>query len=140
MIWLYNGEPFSTDEIDGHKAFVYIITNIVNGKKYIGAKRLQFIRRKRIKDSKRRRTYVKESDWADYYGSSEALAKDLVKYGKESFRREILRLCKTNVESRYYELKEQMDRDVLFYPAEFYNNYVGARIHRNHVLKEKKLD
>jgi len=135
-MWLLNNEPVTPDAVEGYKSFVYVITNLANGKKYVGKKRLMFIRRKKIKDSKRRKTFVKPSDWEDYYGSSEALAKDIVKYGKENFQREILRLCKSNAEASYWELWEQMSRHVLYNPIEYYNNYCGARIHRNHVLKE----
>ncbi len=133
MEWLYNGIQVLPEELEGYKSFVYIITCLVNGRQYIGKKKLQFTRRRKIKDSKRRKTFVKESDWADYYGSSEALAKDIIKYGKENFKREILRLCLTNPEASYYELMEQMTRDVLYRPVEYYNAYVGARISRRHL-------
>ena len=138
MTWLYQGSPIIPEQLLDYKAFVYIITCTVNGKQYIGKKRLQFIRKKKIKDSKRKKTFVRESDWETYYGSSEALAKDIVKYGKQAFTREIIRLCKSNSESTYWELYEQLSRHVLLDPVCFYNNYVGARIHRNHVLKEEK--
>jgi hypothetical protein len=136
-MWLYNGSEITPEEINGYKSFVYTITCLVNGKQYIGKKKLQFTRRKKIKDSNRRKTFVRESDWEDYYGSSESLARDIVKYGKDNFKREILRLCLTNTEATYYELWEQMVRHVLFNHALYYNNYVGARIHRNHVVKKE---
>jgi Putative endonuclease segE, GIY-YIG domain len=136
--WLYQGKPIEPKDLEGIKSFVYIIVNKATGKKYIGKKRLTFVRRKKIKDSKRRKTFVKPSDWATYYGSSEILAKDIVIFGKENFERRILHLCESNALASYYELKEQIDQGVLFKPAEFYNHYVGARIHRNHVLKKVK--
>jgi hypothetical protein len=77
---------------------------------------------------------VKKSDWEDYYGSSKELAKDIASLGKEHFKREILRFCETPAVATYYELKAQMEADVLLNPALYYNNYVGARIHRKHVL------
>lgn len=138
MTWLYQDGPIDPSTLEGYKSFVYIITNKATGKKYIGKKRLQFVRMKKVKDSKRRKKHVKTSDWESYYGSSELLAKDIVTYGKENFERRIIRLCESNALASYYELKEQIDQGVLFKPAEFYNHYIGARIHRNHVVKKVK--
>lgn len=136
--WLYNGQPVQPDDLEGFKAFVYIVTNEDNGRKYVGKKRLYFTRRKPIKGSTRKRKEVKESDWQEYYGSSSEVAKDIARLGKDSFRREILRFCISHAEASYWELYEQLTREVLFKPGEYYNNYVGARIHRNHVLKKDK--
>ncbi|HYT44988.1 MAG TPA: hypothetical protein VEP90_21855 [Methylomirabilota bacterium] len=136
MTWLFCGSEFTPDQIEDNVAFVYMIVNQVTEKKYIGKKRFEFTRSKKVKDKKRRVREVKSSDWEDYYGSSPEVAKDIVKYGKEKFTRIILKLCKTKGLASYYELKEQIDRGVLFQPAEYYNSYIGARIHRNH-LKEK---
>jgi hypothetical protein len=36
----------------------------------------------------------------------------------------------------YWELWHQMVNHVLFKPEKYYNAYVGARIHRKHVLKK----
>ena len=36
--WLYEGEPFTTDDIGEFFGFVYRITNLQSGKKYIGRK------------------------------------------------------------------------------------------------------
>lgn len=140
MTWLYNGTPINKEDLLKYKSFVYIIENKATGKKYIGKKRIYFVRKRKVKDSKRRKTTVKESDFETYYGSSELLAKDIVIYGKENFERRILHLCESNALATYFELKEQMDQGVLFKPAEFYNHYVGARIHRNHVLKKEKAN
>jgi len=133
-MWLYEGQEVTPEQLKDFKSFVYCVTCVVNGKQYFGKKRLQFIQKKKIKDSKRRKTFVKESDWADYYGSSAELAKDIQKYGKENFTREILHLCKTHALASYWELWEQMTRHVLLFPAEYYNSYAGARINRSHVL------
>jgi hypothetical protein len=138
-MWFYLDNPITSEQLDGFKSFVYIITNTVNGKQYIGKKKLTFIRRRRIKDSKRRKTFVKESDWQDYYGSSELLSKDLVKFGKDGFKREILHLCSSHTEATYLELKEQVTRDVLLKPAEYYNSYVGCRLNRTHLIG-KQID
>lgn len=128
------GAPITEELLDNSKAFVYCITNTINGRKYFGKKRLFFTRSKPIKDSKRRKRVTKASDWEDYYGSSTELAKDIASLGKENFTREILRICATPAVSTYYELKFQMENDVLLHPALYYNNFCGGKIHRKHVL------
>lgn len=133
-MWLYNGKEVTDEDLEGYKAFVYRITNVLTGKSYIGKKKLFFIRRMKVKDRKNRKTVTKESDWQDYYGSSDELGKDIVKFGKESFLREIIILCKTPAVSSYWELYHQMVNHVLLHPDKYYNNYAGARIHRKHVL------
>jgi len=139
-MWYYQNNPIDPEQLNGYKSFVYLITNTVNDKKYVGKKKLQFTRKKKVKNSKRRVTEIRESDWAEYYGSSEALAKDIVKYGKDAFRREILYLCNTHTEATYLELKEQVIRDVLLHPADYYNSYVGCRLNRTHLLGNRKDD
>jgi len=138
MTWYYWGDEFTPEMIEDNVAFVYMIVNQVTEKKYIGKKRFQFTRSKKVKDRKKRVRQVKTSDWEDYYGSSPEVAKDIVKYGKDKFTRLILKLCKSKGEASYYELKEQIDRGVLFQPAEYYNSYIGARIHRNHLTKKER--
>lgn len=134
MVWLFQGRNVTPEDLIGYKSFVYLITNTVNGKQYIGKKKLFFTRSKLLKDRKRKIREVKTSDWESYYGSSESLAKDIVCFGKEAFTREILYLCETPAKASYYEIREQLIRDVLLKPVEFYNSFVGCKIHRSHVL------
>ena len=116
---------------DGIVGFVYEITNLVNGMKYIGQKKT-FSRRtkKPLKGKKRRRVSVVVSDWQDYWGSNKSLQEDVELLGKENFQRVILFLCKRKVEMNYLELREQINRDVLLKPKEYYNEYCGGRISR----------
>lgn len=139
-MWYYKENPITPEEVCPYKSFVYVITNTVNQKKYIGKKKTVFMRRKKLKNSKRRIKEYKTSDWEDYYGSSEALAKDIVRYGKNVFRREILHLCNSHTEASYLEIKEQLTRDVLLNPVEYYNAYVGCRLNRTHLIGRQKDD
>ena len=134
MSWEYEGKPFSSENIDNHAGFVYEITDTVNGKKYIGKKKLSATRTlKPLKGQKRKRKVVSESDWMDYYGSSEEVKALVEEFGRERFSRKIVRLCKTTAEMSYYEMKEQIEKDVLLKPTEYYNAFVGGKIHRNHL-------
>ena len=133
-MWYYEEKPFSSEDINGHIGFVYEITDLENGKKYIGKKKLSATRTlKPLKGQKRKRKVVSESDWMDYYGSSEEVKGLVAEHGTERFSRKILRLCKTTAEMSYYEMKEQVGRDVLLKPNEYYNSFVGGKIHRNHL-------
>ena len=134
-MWFYEGKPFSSEDLDdSHIGFIYEITDTVNGKKYIGKKKLISKRRLApLKGQKRKRTVIKESDWGTYYGSSEEVKLLVQEFGVDRFTRIILRFCTTTAEMSYYEAKEQFVREVLLKPDEYYNAFIGCKIHRNHV-------
>ena len=118
--------------------FVYLITEIDSEKKYVG-KKLFWSKRKLppLKGKKRRRTVIKESDWRDYFGSSEELKQLVESTGADKYHREILHLCYSKGAMSYLELKEQIDREVLF-RDDYFNEFVGAKIHSKHVSELKK--
>jgi len=108
--------------------FIYEITNTVTGKKYIGKKQCQSrIKRKPLKGKKRNRIDYKESDWKEYTSSSNDLNNEIEKYGKDKFIFKILRTCDSKWALAYYEIKEQIDRDVLF-KDEYHNGIINCRI------------
>ena len=74
--WTYQGKP--VDEIpEEYEGFVYLITNTTNGRKYIGKKLAKFKTSKPpLKGRKNRRRGTKESDWKEYWGSSDKLQAD----------------------------------------------------------------
>ena len=85
---IYQGKEIDSipDEYEG---FVYLITNLTNNRKYIGKKLAKFKTSKPpLKGKKNRRRGYKESDWRDYWGSSDKLQADLEKLGPENFTRE----------------------------------------------------
>jgi hypothetical protein len=128
--WLYNGSIVDSEVLDNYLGFVYNITNLTNDKKYIGKKLLKRTKTKQVK-GKKKRTLV-ESDWKDYYGSNKELQADVETLGAHSFKREILRLCKTKGECNYYEAKIQFSLDVLE-KVEYYNTWIMVKVHRKHL-------
>jgi len=116
--------------IDQFEGFVYVITNNITGKYYIGKKSFWSRRTlKPLKGKKKKRRVIKESDWKDYWGSSAYLQEDIDKYGKRYFSRVIIRAYKTKWEVSYYEAKQQFDMNVLF-DKESYNGIINCRLSR----------
>jgi hypothetical protein len=138
--WTYNGKIFESDDIGEYVGFVYLITDLTNDKKYIGKKNFWSTRRlPPLKGQKRRRTKKSESDWQDYFGSNEEVKLLVEASGRSRFKREIIRLCRTKGEMSYFEAKEQFDRDVLF-RDDYYNAFIGCKIHANHVKNVVQSD
>ena len=134
-MWLFEDKEFdpADSRIEDLAGFVYCITDLNNGKKYVGKKTLWSIRRlKPLKGKTRKRVKKAQSDWMKYYGSNEEVKLLVENDGGERFKREIIRLCKTKGLMNYYEAKEQFDREVLF-SDEYYNQFIGCKIHSKHV-------
>ena len=130
-MWLYRNEVFTESQIGSYVGFVYKITNVSQTRHYIGKKLFWFSRTKLVKGKKKK---VKvPSDWPPYWSSSSELQLDVVKLGESNFIREILHLCVSKGDCNYLEMKEQIMNDVLLKPNEWYNGFVGGKIHRNHV-------
>ena len=137
-MWTYNGSEYNETPED-YQGFVYIITELDSGKKYLGKKNFwrPKVLPKNSKRSRRMRTRV-ESDWKGYYGSSKELQVLVEQRGGDNYKREIIRLCRTKGEMSYYEAKAQFDNDVLL-SDEWYNEFIGCKIHSKHLpqwLKE----
>ena len=131
-MWLYENKSFN-ETPEEYQGFVYQITELDTGKKYIGKK---FFWKPKIlpvtKTRKRRvRTRV-ESDWRNYFGSSKEVQSLIESKGKDNYKREILKFCKTKGECSYWEAKLQFEYDVLL-SDEYYNEFIGCKIHSKHV-------
>jgi|TARA_B100002019_G_scaffold177584_1_gene153323 hypothetical protein len=129
-MWYYNDKLFE-ETPEEYQGFVYQITEVDSNKKYIGKKNFWKPKILPITKTRKRRVRTRtESNWKEYYSSSDEVCK-LVESGV-NFKREILRLCKTKGEMSYYEAKLQFDNDVLF-RKDFYNNFIGCKIHAKHL-------
>lgn len=110
--------------------FIYIITNTVTGKCYIGKKQMKSVKKlKPLKGRKNKRHFDVETDWKTYTSSSNELNADIEKYGKDKFTFEIIHMCESKFELAYYEAKKQFDLDVLLKEG-YYNGIINCRIGR----------
>lgn len=133
-MWIFDGSEF-TDPLENNYGFVYIITNTESNKQYIGKKLFWHKKTKILKGKKKR--YLAESDWKNYYGSSKVLAEDVQLLGKETFKREILHLCSSKGECSYMEAKEQFFRGVLLNSDQWYNDWIMVKVHRIHLNESR---
>ena len=127
--------------------FIYEVTHIPTGKKYIGKKVLYFERNKRLgkralqalREERKakgiggrvplKQKVVSESDWMKYYGSH-AEIKQLIKEGKQDeFDREILQYVPSKKLLTYYECKYLFINEVLE-NENYINDNVLAKFYR----------
>jgi hypothetical protein len=141
MTWLYNNQSVETlpDDCIG---FVYLITNNLSGRKYIGKKLAKFskttykIVKQKNGTKKRKKIRSKiDSDWREYYGSSPELTADVITLGTKNFTREILYYCKSKSECSYIEAREQFTRKVLE-STDYYNGHIQVRVHGSHIINK----
>jgi hypothetical protein len=138
--WWYKDRVFESDEINGYYGFVYLITNTINDRKYIGRKYFWSFRKKKGQN----RRSKQESDWKNYYGSCPELKEDIKKYGRQNFKREILSLHTTLGKVNYEETRLLFVHGVLTEsltdgtPA-FYNSNVLGRYYRKDYFEPPML-
>ena len=131
-MWLYNEQQYNNTPED-YQGFVYIITELDTGKKYIGKKNFWKPKTLPITKTRKRRVRTRvESDWRKYYGSNNTVKELVESKGEQNYKREILKLCKTKGEMSYYEAKLQFENDVLLSDI-YYNEFIGCKIHSKHI-------
>lgn len=128
--WLYDDKPIDPQDVENYIGFVYIITNLLDDKKYIGKKLLKFKKTKRLKGKKKK--ILVESDWQSYYGSNDVLKNDVKQHGEDNFKREVIRFCKNKSELTYFELKEQIIHGALE-SDKYYNSWIFVRVRKEHL-------
>ena len=139
MQWIYKNDPVEQlpEECVG---FVYIITNTVSGRMYVGKKLARFkttrYKMHTQKNGKKVRKKIRgavASDWQEYYGSSDQLNRDVETLGRDQFQREILYYCRSKAECNYIEAREQFTRKVLE-SDQYYNGHIRVRVHGSLII------
>jgi hypothetical protein len=140
MTWYFQNEIVETLPEDC-VGFVYLITNNITGRKYIGKKLAKFAKTTyktvKLKNGTKKKKKIRskiDSDWRDYYGSNLELSKDVDTLGRENFKREIMFYCKSKSECSYIEAREQFTHKVLE-SRDYYNGQISVRVHGSHILK-----
>lgn len=147
--WLYEDEEITSIEQfpKNCHGFVYKITNLQNGKIYIGRKILiNTLNRKLTKKELLEQTgpgrkptkkkVVKESNWLSYWGSNKPLLEDIQELGKEKFKREIIKLTFSKKQLTYYELHYQCIFEVL--TRDSYNSNILGKFYPKDLVEEQE--
>jgi hypothetical protein len=144
MSWLFENKIIEVLPEDCI-GFVYLITNNLTGRKYIGKKLAKFSKTTykvvKLKNGNKKRKKIRnkiESDWQLYYGSNIELNQDIERLGAGNFTREILYYCRSKSECSYIEAREQFSRRVLE-SDDYYNGHIQVRVHGSHI-KGKNLN
>ena len=140
--WIYLERAFNSCYVGDYFGFVYKITNLVNGRQYIGRKYFWSFR----KPPGKKRRVKKESDWKKYYGSCPELKEDIEKLGnKIFFKREILSLHKTVGKTNDEETKQLILNGVLTESNDdgtpkYYNSNILGRYYRKDYFNEEQSE
>ena len=141
MSWLYENQKIEVLP-ENCIGFVYLITNNLSGRMYVGKKLAKFSKTTykvvKLKNGKKKRKKIKskiDSDWQQYYGSNIELNKDIEQLGSENFTREILYYCRSKAECSYIEAREQFTRKVLE-TKDYYNGHIQVRVHGSHIINK----
>ena len=129
--WIFEGTPFLSENIDDNFGFVYLITNLQNGRQYIGRKYFWQFRTPKGK----KRKVKSESDWKKYYGSCPELKEDIERLGRQNFSRTILSLHKTAGKTNFEETRQLFTNNVLTEELDtgvprYYNSNILSRYYR----------
>ena len=140
MTWLFENnivEVLPEDCV----GLVYLITNNITGRKYIGKKLAKFSKTTykvvKLKNGNKKRKKIRskiDSDWQQYYGSNIELNQDIERLGAGNFTREILYYCRSKAECSYIEAREQFNHTVLE-SDDYYNGHIQVRVHGSHIKK-----
>lgn len=149
-MWIYKEKEIKelTDFPEDTYGFIYKVTHIPSGKKYIGKKVLFFernvplskkqleeLKEERREEGKRGKTPTKikirkESDWKTYYGSQKEV-KEVVKQSNSSdISREILHIVSCKKLLTYFETKYLFIEGVIENQNQFINDNILGKFFR----------
>lgn len=145
-MWIYQNKEINelSDMPVGTFGFVYEVTHIPSGQKYIGRKQLISVQKKALgkrelalltdKRASKKKTVTKETDWKEYYGSHPEI-KQMIKEGKQlEFIREILIFVPTKKQLTYFEDKYLYMKGVIEPGSIYYNDNLSGRFFRKDFL------
>jgi hypothetical protein len=143
-MWLYKQNEINqlTDMPEHTFGFIYEVTHVPTGRKYLGKKQLISVQNKPLgkrelaeltdKRASKKKKVIKESDWKTYYGSNPEI-KSLIKDKKQSeFTREILMFVSSKKLLTYYENKFLFIKEVI----EPHTNYINDNIEGRYFKKD----
>jgi len=144
-MWTYKDQKVNTikDLPANTYGFIYEVTHLPTGRKYLGKKVLYF--KRNVKIGKRelaklkqerkkkgiggrppkKKQVIKESDWKTYYGSQKEIKKLVENEDKSNFKREILQISFDKKHLTYLETKILFTREVLEKQEYFNDNILG---------------
>ena len=131
--WVGLAEP------EKYFGFIYLITDLTSGLKYVGKKQY-WMGTSKIRGCKGKsydkgspkwnEKCWKESGWRTYKGSSKILTEYMKLNKDHKYSYEILKQCRSRASLNYHELKELWSRDVLTKELEgqyeYFNVSIGA--------------
>jgi hypothetical protein len=141
MKWKY----WDTINPEDNFGFVYKITNLTDGKFYIGKKvfwnnKKHKLTKKQLAEQSgpgRKPTHEiirTESDWKTYWGSNKQLLADIKTLGEDHFECLILHVCKTKKQLTYYEMHYQCKFECLVSPLLSYNDNILGKFFSKDLL------
>lgn len=145
--WLYENEEINSIEQfpKNCHGFVYKITNLENGKIYVGRKILLNTLNKKLTKKElaeqvgpgrkpTKKKVIKESNWISYWGSNKPLLEDIKQLGKDKFKREIIKLTFSKKQLTYYELHYQCIFEVLM--KDSYNSNILGKFYPKDLIED----
>jgi hypothetical protein len=146
-MWLYENKEIKelTDMPESTFGFIYEVTHLPTGRKYLGKKQLISVQRKALgkkelalitdKRASKKKTVTKESDWKTYYGSNPTI-KQMLKEGKQDeFTREILIFVPNKKLLTYYEDKYLYINEVIEKGDTYFNDNISGRFFKKDFIK-----
>ncbi len=121
-------------------AYIYLITNLIDGRIYVGKKQINFTKKKKLSKKAKKLPENKgkriskvsvDGGWDKYWGSCQELKEDIKKLGLHNFKKDILQTVYNKSEASYYELVWQIRLEVLLKNS--YNGWVKATVYRKHL-------
>jgi hypothetical protein len=137
--WIYKGKIITEllDMPENTFGFIYEVTHIPSGRKYLGKKQLISVQRKALgkkelalivdKRASKKKTVTKETDWKTYYGSNPTIKQMLVEGKHDEFTREILMFVPTKKLLTYYEDKYLYINEVIEEGSIYFNDNISGR-------------